>query len=803
MFNTLFSLFFLYCSHFFSKKRIQQKQQPTISKMMMMMYRSAHFFIAASVCVSSILFQGTNCHAVENSESPLPVSRFLRSGRSGRQHQQRQQPNQQRKQLSRKLAEDMTTPATFEYNFTGPIATDGPSTFLFESNTGEDATLLSQQAYSGTIDFELEYTEREFCGNTNGWQAAAVLFFAPEHSTLEDVTTRDNNFATFEANTVASIKDKLYPAIDASYFDKRVIDYATGENVGLRQSLVQPGQMTAGSKFRIVRNAETGMVTYYHYQGIDWVVLTAVELPPAWKNAPLKVGIRLYREYQTIYYLKVKPTLRVDGEQLHLASGILPSVTSDQLRSDTTCAPPVPKCVATAWGDPHVRTFDGLKFDSHVKGEVIMMKSLEGPLQIQARFEGLGSKYSGNPAVTTGLAIRDGTTTTTFPIVQVSMATLSDATATVEGCPVELYIDGEMEDINDVLDPTGSVEVSVQDDGLIVVQYPQTDLRVELTVEKYGMCHFSVDYVLKTCRSDDDSIQGLLGTPDNDASNDWQDRDGHVYALPKLGSMDFVLEPAFEYSKFWKVQNGDESLFEYESGMSFDDFANFNEQYDPALEDLIKNASSDIMDLCGEDDIGCIIEGASLGADAVEKYLSNPLAQSTMGPTPAPVEGRSQIPLPSSTSGGSEHDCPEDITVWKTLPNNIDLPSSPSPIKIISQDTTSVTVEISQVWTVQSGTLQDLFISYETGAFHDPKCENYSDVNYNEQTTEIQIQCQAAGTKAILRFYVQDSVVLDGFSESDGTATVPKCCHPTNPTQTAAEYMVLLSCETKCTSNEA
>ena len=196
------------------------------------MFHSLRFFVFTScVCFSAVIFQvTTSCHANEDTVNSLPASSgFLRNNRrTGRQLQS-------------------ATTQFMDYDFTGPISTDGPSTLLFESNTGEDATLLSQQAYTGTIDLELEYTEREFCGNANGWQTAAVLFFAPDDTTLEVVTTRDNNFATFEANTVASIKDKLYPAIDASYFDKRVIDYATGENVGLRQSLVQPGQMTAGS----------------------------------------------------------------------------------------------------------------------------------------------------------------------------------------------------------------------------------------------------------------------------------------------------------------------------------------------------------------------------------------------------------------------------------------------------------------------------------------------------------------------------------------------------------------------------
>ena len=46
-------------------------------------------------------------------------------------------------------------------------------------------------------------------------------------------------------------------------------------------------------------------------------------------------------------------------------------------------------CRARGYGDPHIQTFDGLHYDAHTKGEVIMLKSLQSDLQIQARFEGL------------------------------------------------------------------------------------------------------------------------------------------------------------------------------------------------------------------------------------------------------------------------------------------------------------------------------------------------------------------------------------------------------------------------------
>ena len=44
-------------------------------------------------------------------------------------------------------------------------------------------------------------------------------------------------------------------------------------------------------------------------------------------------------------------------------------------------------CVGKGWGDPHMVTFDGLKFNAQTRGEVIVSTSLQDPgYMIQGRF---------------------------------------------------------------------------------------------------------------------------------------------------------------------------------------------------------------------------------------------------------------------------------------------------------------------------------------------------------------------------------------------------------------------------------
>jgi hypothetical protein len=79
--------------------------------------------------------------------------------------------------------------------------------------------------------------------------------------------------------------------------------------------------------------------------------------------------------------------------------------------------------------------------------------------------------------------------------------------------------------------------------------------------------------------------------------------------------------------------------------------------YDEELEEVVDNADEDIKKQCtvdGEVDIGCVIDGVTLGTEAADLYLEvveNANTVSTSGPTSAPTGKLSE----SSGSQGDPH----------------------------------------------------------------------------------------------------------------------------------------------------
>lgn len=188
--------------------------------------------------------------------------------------------------------------------------------------------------------------------------------------------------------------------------------------------------------------------------------------------------------------------------------------------------PPVSNktCVATGWGDPHLVTFDGLKYDCHAGGEVIMVKSLDSNFEIQARLGKIGF-----PAYTAGIVVRERDTS--IPIVQISLAARSGAVGNVAGCPVDMYVDGIMRDLNS---GTGSPLVIVTTEREnIRVRYPVSGTEIRMSIELFqGTCLFSVDYQLPRGCLEDEQVIGLLGSPNGNMNDDWMTRDGRVLDIP-------------------------------------------------------------------------------------------------------------------------------------------------------------------------------------------------------------------------------------------------------------------------------
>jgi len=415
-------------------------------------------------------------------------------------------------------------------------------------------------------------------------------------------------------------------------------------------------------------------------------------------------------------------------------------------------------CKASAWGDPHMVTFDGVKFDAQPKGEATFLTSDEPRLVIQGRLE-KANHGRGDPSVTTGIAIEGPGDS---PVIQVSIAqpefisvagfgakqdgycvksNNSDQndgvqklvggdyndvgdlhkqclemcagvkgvtgcemiwdqnnrgcyahTANIDGggngvhrhscyavevpgelgscsgyqditvgnvnCAVEMMVNGEKQDMIAYHDELAIVE---QNGNLITIDYPGV-VKVEMALGVFGRCLFSVNVFLYDCASYENSAIGLLGSPNNNSTDDWMDQDGNVLERPS-GSSQMFFKPAFDYVKEnWIINDPDDSIFTYDNCASFETLAVPDEEYDPELELLVDEADPEILAICGED-VQCIIDGETLGTDAAVEFIKNPAKDRVPvdleelllsdDPTASPTNGPTTSPTgsPSKATG--------------------------------------------------------------------------------------------------------------------------------------------------------
>ncbi|CAB9507965.1 Sushi domain-containing protein 2 [Seminavis robusta] len=268
--------------------------------------------------------------------------------------------------------------------------------------------------------------------------------------------------------------------------------------------------------------------------------------------------------------------------------------------------------VATAWGDPHMTTFDGVRYNCQGEGEFTIMKTLGTNANAQPKFEVQGRFMSFDKrriTVTRGLAIRDEGT----PTIQLNVPSRYD-----RQCPIEMFVGKHKRNL---LEGTGTEDVVVKNIGKkVVVYYPKTGLQfvVKLTTStKYG-CYFSV----KACLPDEfyreETIVGLLGSPDEDPTNEFMKSDGTAYEVANPNKN----EGNYEYcTKEWCVRDERKSLFVYGAGESFSKFNRCDLPYEGSVERCVANPPTWLLDICSECDKRCFYEGCAGGAEEAKIAL--------------------------------------------------------------------------------------------------------------------------------------------------------------------------------------
>lgn len=258
--------------------------------------------------------------------------------------------------------------------------------------------------------------------------------------------------------------------------------------------------------------------------------------------------------------------------------------------------------------DPHLRTFDGLRFDCQASGEFILSRSSSQALMIQGRFSGPSTSGS----VLKAIAVKEGDS----PRLQVSVEAESDSSS----CPLQLTVDGERKSLATAsFGDNGPLSIEVGSGSRPLVQVSTASGCVAEFVPRFSRtfgCYLE-SFSLSVPPALAPSISGLLGTPNDDIADDWQDQNGTVLSSPDTVSKR-LYEPAYSYcTTNWCVRDPEASIFSYEAGQSHSDFALCDRPYD---QPDIESASPELIALCGGS-VECLIDGVVGGEEDAQASL--------------------------------------------------------------------------------------------------------------------------------------------------------------------------------------
>ncbi|MEL6323479.1 MAG: VWD domain-containing protein, partial [Pseudomonadota bacterium] len=165
----------------------------------------------------------------------------------------------------------------------------------------------------------------------------------------------------------------------------------------------------------------------------------------------------------------------------------------------------------SAWGDPHLVTFDNVSYDFQAGGDFILARATEGPdYEVQTRFEKVSSAISVTKAAATRVS---------GVVVSIEVDGSADGTLLIDGVETVLASGSSI-----ALGPAGSISRS---GSRYDIDYGNGDsTRIDVFTSLLNV------YANPDAARPSGSLEGLLGDDDGRGSNDFRLSDGTVLNVP-------------------------------------------------------------------------------------------------------------------------------------------------------------------------------------------------------------------------------------------------------------------------------
>ncbi|KAL3863773.1 hypothetical protein ACJMK2_005508 [Sinanodonta woodiana] len=181
--------------------------------------------------------------------------------------------------------------------------------------------------------------------------------------------------------------------------------------------------------------------------------------------------------------------------------------------------------------DPHLRTFDGLKYDNHKQGEFILYQHKTLPYAVHTFYQSCGQSGDRQPACNCGVFVKSGDDV--FVIDQCKRKGQTDKKA----MEALLYKNGEI---------TPGTTIKMSGDGKRYYVVLPTGTVVTVLAGKKLLNVYITPSTL-----DWKNTKGLCGNYDGDPENDLWASDGTIYKVAKVST---TLRPD-NFSESWRVHN--------------------------------------------------------------------------------------------------------------------------------------------------------------------------------------------------------------------------------------------------------